>query len=139
VPPALSASLPRPEVNRLLRKVAGPLVLYHVLLLTGAFLLLDGRKLGNASWEGCGWVLILSGILLEVGILVWTAGPLRTTAASLPSTVRSGSGAADRPLEVRLCAACGWMGHVRSRLCPRCARPTLPKVDLRATQSDGVD
>jgi uncharacterized membrane protein len=107
------------------RRVVGPLLSYHVLLLVGAFLLVDGYGRGQESWVAIGVTLIIVGIVVEIAVLGWAASLARhSPAASVPKSPDPNSSTLPRPQ--RLCTSCGWKGRVRSPLCPRCQRLTVP-------------
>ncbi|MFZ3355190.1 MAG: hypothetical protein WA549_00350 [Thermoplasmata archaeon] len=111
---------PKIEVGR----VVGPLLTYHVLILGGALLLLAGYARGDALWMETGAILIVAGIVVEFAILWWTASMIRHAPHS--RTEHSAAATAAAPIRSsRLCTACGWKGHTRSPLCPRCQKLTV--------------
>lgn len=116
----------------LLHLLWGPLLLNHALLLAGAALLLVGDSRATPSWELTGLGLCVAGVVIEIVVIVWSAGLI---------TARAGSGAiyrgesphlrpAPKP-SAKFCPWCGWTGVPGpSRICLRCYRPTVPPVRL---------
>ena len=116
--PSSDTRRPRP----LLRKLLGPLVLYHALILTGAFLLIAGGGLG--SWRVVGAGLVAVGIALEVAILAWTASLTRLAATSLaPAGQSRGVLPLRRPR--RVCLGCGKEGGEGVATCSQCGRAVV--------------
>ena len=114
----LSAREPRP----VLRRVGGPLVAYHAMILLGAFLLVTGSRWG--FWSIVGAVLVAAGILVELGILIWSASLTRT--ASVPHHLAgTTSTKTSRASPRRVCPACGRVGDQAAATCPRCGRAVV--------------
>ncbi len=111
----------------LMRKVGGPLLLYHVLILLGAFVLLRGVFVASVAWEAVGSGLIVGGILVEASILYWTAGLARAgVSAGLPPPV-PGARAVPDVRERWFCLGCARIGPpTPGAICPRCGRSMIP-------------
>lgn len=110
------------EPRSVMRRVAGPLLVYHALILFGAFLLLAGGPW--EPWRGVGAVLVAAGILVEVSILTWSASLSRSArdrgdVASRASKESPGESAR------WICLACGRAVREKSSTCPRCGRPVV--------------
>lgn len=112
--------------NPVLRKVAGPLVLYHIFLLVGAALLLRGDVLGSVPLLDSGAALIVGGVALEVAILSWAAGLIRAGARSGPvRSVASSDASTSSSVGRWLCVGCGWRSDLAHGSCPRCGKLTV--------------
>lgn len=103
------------------RKVGGPLVLYHALVLFGAYLTIRGILDGEPADEYVGVGVIIGGIAVEAAVLAWSAGLTRRAAAVARTVGESG---ADRTPERRAgtaqCVRCAWEGVAEGSVCPRC-------------------
>ncbi|HYB79046.1 MAG TPA: hypothetical protein VEG66_04715 [Thermoplasmata archaeon] len=108
----------------MLRKVGGPLFLYHVLILLGAYLIVWGWIQRTPAWEIVGAVLVAAGIATEVTVLAWSARLVRRTAARQGPTRRS---TRELPRETWLCVRCGRSESGPCPTCPRCGG-TVVKV-----------
>jgi len=106
----------------LLRKVAGPLVAYHALILIGAFLVIAGG--GWGPWRAVGAGLVGVGIALEVAILAWTAALTRSAAAE-PTTMGRSLAHPSRGGARRVCVACGREGVEGIATCPQCGKAVV--------------
>jgi len=108
--------------QRLFRRVLVLLLVDHLLILLGAYLLLAAAGTSRPGWTGVGASMLLTGIGIEVGVLAWAASLARRAATTGSSSVVVGP-ATDRGRS--LCPTCGWSGPARPRAtCPRCHRPT---------------
>lgn len=106
----------------LARQLMGPLVVYHALILGGAFLIVVAG--GWGIWQIVGVALVVLGISVEVAVLAWTASLTRTAARESPSP--AGPWASPRPDEAsRICVACARKSRERTRICPQCGRATV--------------
>jgi len=106
-----------------LRTIAGPLLIYHALLLGGAFLLIRGNVLGSLPSLLAGAALIVGGIAVEIAILYWAAGLIRASARSHAVAEGTDSVREVAPVTGRwLCTVYGWKGDSRRQVCPRCGR-----------------
>lgn len=101
-----------PSPRPLLKKLFGPLVVYHVLILFGAFLIVVAN--GWGTWRFVGIALVVLGISVEISILVWTASLARSASSDSSNPPRGGVS--------RICVACGRKGSEPMRICPRCGR-----------------
>lgn len=114
-----------------IRKLLGPLLANHALILIGAFFLVSGLHRGLATWESIGVALASAGIAIEVAVLAWAAALIRDRARRAMTPGADGRVAASNPRRV-LCLSCGWAGLLRlPALCPRCGRPTV-RTDWRS-------
>lgn len=106
---------------RSLRRVVGPLVGYHLLLLIGAYFALRGAIEGAEPSLAAGLSLVVLGIALEVALLVWSARLIRAQAAARtsPTGPRARAPPGDERF-ARFCWRCGWRGPGPIRTCPRC-------------------
>jgi len=116
--PSLAAAGPR----RLLRKVGGPLLVYHAMIFAGAFLLITGARWG--TWFLLGILLVVAGIAVELAILAWSASLTRSVrpAVESPRGVEPGALA---PSSRRICVACGREGNPEAVVCARCGRSVV--------------
>jgi hypothetical protein len=122
----------RPAGRHWLRLLAGPLLVYHALILIGAYLLVVGILQGPVAYEYVGATLIAGGVVVELTILVWTAGLVRgSVGASRAEEAPTGD---DR--ERRGCARCGWSGENRGSVCPRCGGPTYREYSAPSPPAD---
>lgn len=113
--------------SALMRKAGGPLVLYHVLILLGAFVLLRGVFLSAPAWEVVGGGLIVAGILVEASILYWTAGLARGGVPAAPHPPEPGAHANHDVRERWFCLGCARIGPpTPGAICPRCGRSMIP-------------
>ena len=120
VPPARSVvrTAPRP----MLRRIVGPLVTYHAMILLGAFLIVAGGNWGY--WRLVGAILVGAGVAVELSILAWSASLTRS------ASTRGGESASARSVPApgaprRTCVACGREGSAATRTCPRCGKPVI--------------
>lgn len=117
-----ASSVHRTAPQPILRRLAGPLVIYHVMILIGAFLIIAGGSWGY--WRLVGAVLVGAGIAVELSILAWSAS-LATSASTrtgeFDSTLPTSAPGAPR----RICVACGQEGSVATLTCPRCGKPVV--------------
>lgn len=124
--PSLSVRSPT-TVRPLLRRVGGPLVLYHALILAGAYLLVLGFTSSSPVYEMAGVALVVWGIVTEGVILVWSASLTRRAATPAPTPGEVGAASAaqlgNRPS--RLCVRCGQTSAGESSTCPRCGGPAV--------------
>lgn len=117
---------PRPPIgpHRVLKIVGGPLVLYHLLIFAGAYLLVVGFETASRAYEIAGSALVGAGIGTEVLLLGWSARLVRRTAIETDRAgleeVRYGSGRYRS-----LCPRCGRVGDEVLRSCPRCGGSTV--------------
>lgn len=117
-PNVSSPTNPRP----VLRKVVGPLVIYHALILLGAFLILASGLRGLGLTVGA--ILVGAGISMDIAVIVWSASLTRRaarqqrTSYQLRGDRRAGPGRT-------LCPACGRMGTEGTVTCPRCGRTVI--------------
>jgi hypothetical protein len=111
--------------KQLVAVALGPLLAAHVLILTGAFLLVTRTSVGGLNWAFGGSAAVAAGVASEVSVLLWCASLVR--AARAAAGPRSDARAESASLEIRaLCPGCGWVGpRPPSGLCPRCRRATV--------------
>ena len=105
-----------------LRKAAGPLILYHAMILSGAFLIVAWG--GWGYWRLVGAVLVGAGIVVELSVLIWSASLTRSASIrthqdrpTLPTSPPVG--------RRRVCVACGKVMSDDTPTCPRCGRPVV--------------
>jgi hypothetical protein len=106
--------------SRVFRTVAGPLLLYHALILGGAAVLLLGILDARGLWEVVGTGLLVAGIAIEVAVLVYAARLTRQAAAR---------GYFERPAADRreyLCLRCALRSRDPGPVCPRCGGSRVP-------------
>lgn len=109
----------------LLRQVLPPLLLDHVLILVGAWLLVSSFEAHRTMGVAAGAGVLASGIIIELVVLVWSATLVRAAARTLAPSVSGPD--IGRFRQRSRCTSCGWSGVVRvGSLCPRCARTVLP-------------
>lgn len=128
---------PGPGDSRtVLRRVGGPLLTYHALLLVGAAVLVLGFGRAQVAWEAAGAILIALGIAVEGAILVWTA---RLTRASTSAPDGRGGPHPTRVGE-SLCPRCGNVGPTVGVVCPRCGGPWIrrPRAEAGAPEDRPV-
>ena len=120
MPPATSVD--RTSRPPRLRRLAGPLVIYHAMILGGAFLIVVGASWG--AWRLVGAVLVGVGIAVELSILAWSASLTRSasTRGRGFEPVRSTTAPI---VPRRVCVACGYEGSAVPPTCPRCGRPVV--------------
>lgn len=112
-----------------MRVLWGPLILSHVLLLGGAILVVLGFVDGTLWLEAVGSIMVVSGIIAEASIIVWSARLVRRTAQATsfdgaPSEISAASSPASR------CIRCGWVGGANRATCPRCGGSLVPATPL---------
>ena len=111
---------PRPSpVGRYL----GPLVAYHVLIVSGGAVFLVGAVWRSAWWTGFGLAVLIGGIAIHVWVLYSTAkrvpqGPVLSPRPSAGGTARAGPVAHS----VWMCPTCGFRGELDLPNCPRCGK-----------------
>lgn len=112
--------------SRLMRRVTGPLLAYHALILLGAFVLVWGAAYGSRSEVVIGSVLIGAGIALELAIVAWTASLTRDAARSRgTSGTLAGAPAVPGSFDRWLCTGCGRRAEQKLGICPRCGRSMI--------------
>jgi len=119
VPPASSVDR---TTSPLLRRLAGPLVIYHAMILGGALLIVAGGSGG--LWRLVGAVLVGAGIAVELSILAWSASLTRSASSRSSGAEPTRSSSAPGTFR-RVCIACGHAGSETSPTCPRCGRPVV--------------
>ena len=120
----------------ILRRIGGPLLLYHILILVGAYLIVLGFIGHTQADQFAGWVLVAVGVCVEGAVVWWSATLTKRAAgrASLAKGIRLESlPRTDRTLRW-LCVRCGQDGIERSTVCPRCGGPVV-----RSPRLDGQD
>ncbi len=122
VSPDRSPGLATPR--SVLRRIGGPLLLYHALVLVGAFFLITGVLDARPTWEGVGAALVVVGIGVEGGVLVWSARLARAAAETSP-TRPVGPATPTPDLPHWLCPRCGARASGRYPTCPRCGAQRL--------------
>ncbi|MGC2035263.1 MAG: hypothetical protein WA761_07470 [Thermoplasmata archaeon] len=119
----------------------GPLLMYHVLLLAGGFVVIAGYLRHSFPWTVLGWALIVGGILIELTILWWSVRLVRRQPVDpAPSASSIGSPGPGAGPARWICVACGWRGPEGNRFCPRCGKvmvrlPTGPGTTPTAPQA----
>jgi hypothetical protein len=112
--------------RRLLRRALGPLAAYHVMILVGAALIVEGRLHGSPTWFDLGVALAVAGIVLELLILGWTYRLAASAAArSMP---RVDAAPREPSVPTRLCVSCAWHGRWAGACCPRCGKIGLVRT-----------
>jgi hypothetical protein len=120
-------NVPASGPTSVLRRVGGPLVLYHALILLGAAVLIHGLFAGTMAWEWAGAGLVVAGIGVEVGILLWSAGLSRQAGRSGADLPARSAGPESVSGEWWLCVSCGRLGpFARASICPRCGHTLIP-------------
>lgn len=110
-----------------LRRIGGPLIAYHALILAGAYLIVLGYTDGSAGLEWVGAALVGAGILTELWVLVWSARSTRRAAALEPVGRPPGtSPSSSRPPAEFICVRCGRQEPGIHWTCPRCGGPSVP-------------
>ncbi len=97
------------------------LLVYHVLILLGAFLAVFGIFRGLDLWLAAGLALVAGGIAVQAAVLVRSGRAARSGSPiweSAPTTQAYDGGSARS-----FCASCGWNGGSTGLLCPRCRKP----------------
>jgi hypothetical protein len=88
-------------------------VAYHLLVLVGGFLLVDGFLRGSTAEQDLGVGILIVGVATALAVLVWTATLARTRSSALPAplapTARS-----------RICPRCGRSGQEGRTVCLQC-------------------
>ena len=109
-----------------LQRVWVPLVLYHAMILVGAYCVFVGYAHGPRWFEALGGVLIASGIVVQGAVIGWSIRMVRT--ASIRSRGPNTS-SRDTPLHSRCwqCIRCGKVGTGPDRACPACGGPTIAR------------
>lgn len=120
----------RPELVRWRRLLLGPLLFDHALILGGAALLVYGAQRSDLTPELSGIALLVTGIAIEMAVLVWSA---RLISRARPSEQDDGSHARRRlSLEEKtslLCPNCGYVGDAGpGRTCHRCYHSMVRRV-----------
>jgi len=125
--PTISAREPKP----ILRIIGGPLLLYHALILGGAFLLVFGYARGVGSFEILGIVLAAAGVLTEGLIVAWAARLTRKAAGRGSVSESAGAPGTEPPLPGprRVCVRCGRAGKLGAYTCARCGAPCVGVPD----------
>ncbi len=105
------------------RRYAGPLLAYHVLIIAGGATFLAGIAWSAALWSVAGLAVLMAGLVLHVLVLYSTA---KRAGQGLPSSSASlgnqhlVQGAS--PEVPSLCPACGLRADTAARTCPRCGK-----------------
>jgi len=115
---------------RVTRALLGPLLLNHILILLGAFLVVFGVHGSSTILEIVGSALLSVGIAIEAAVVAWSAALIGRSAAGrnlIPANARPGfSGAVPRLL---LCPRCSdRLPAQLGRCCPRCGHPLVIAV-----------
>ena len=114
---------PHPRHFRLLSVLAA----YHILLVVGGLLAVVGTLRGSEGEAAVGWVLLGSGVALEVGILGWAAQQIRHAAANANRPSSSEASSSPPPPTGRsLCPNCGQYAAREQPTCSRCGHATVP-------------
>lgn len=109
-----------------LRRVGGPLLAYHALILAGAYLVVLGYVDGTEGFEIAGSVLVAAGIGTELGVLGWSIRLTRRTASVGDESQRPGTEPpSPHPPVGSICVRCGDQASSRRRTCPRCGGPMV--------------
>ncbi len=117
---------PRP----ILRKLGGPLLLYHILILAGAYLVVLGIIDGSPLLQVVGVVSIVAGVVTEAAVLAWSAQLVRRAASAKDGSDRETAQPAEASsLRGQLCVRCGWSGRDTGHICPRCAGLLVLRFD----------
>jgi hypothetical protein len=98
-----------------LRRALGPLLAYHVLVVLGGFLLLDGVLQGSALERVIGVAMLVAGVVTAIAVVIWTA-----TLAQASGPSRRGDGPPPRK-----CPRCGRAGRDGWTVCDRCGAPLV--------------
>ena len=122
--PEDSVDGPEPDTSPgpVLRRVGPPLLLYHALILAGAYLVVLGYVDHSAGYEGAGAILIASGVALLAAVLAWSARLSRRAAHPSAVPVLRASGM-EQPGPERsrwLCVRCGRRTDRPAFSCPDC-------------------
>jgi hypothetical protein len=102
------------------RRVAPALVVNHVLILAGAYFVIEGAFRFGPAWIAAGAALLAGGVGIEVGILFWSARLARKASGKVARPVRLDGSVTVASARVARCFRCGWHGEVRRQTCPRC-------------------
>jgi hypothetical protein len=117
---------PRPPGRRTdlgVRRYAGPLLAYHVLIIGGGATFLAGIAWSAALWSVSGLAVLIAGLVLHVLVLYSTA---KRAGQGLPGSSLS-LGNQDlihgpSPAVPSLCPTCGLRADTAARTCPRCGK-----------------
>jgi len=105
-----------------LRRLLGSLVIYHAMILLGAFFIIAGGSSGIERLIGA--VLVGVGIAIEISILAWSAS-LTRAASTAKAELEPGRPALAPGSPRRVCIACGQASSDPAPTCPRCGRPMV--------------
>ena len=121
--PPDAATTPRP----ILRRVGGPLLLYHVLILVGAYFVFWGYANGSRTLEVLGVLLVSTGIVTELTVLAWSANLTRRSASRVHGTPGRPpqQPGPTRELASWQCVRCGRIGSGAILTCPSCGGPAV--------------
>lgn len=97
-----------------LRRVIGPLLAYHALVLAGGFLLVLGVVQGSTLERDVGAGVLAAGVATAVAVLAWSA--------RLARAPRSAGSVGPVP---RVCPRCGRTGPDGRTVCDRCGAPLV--------------
>jgi hypothetical protein len=98
-------------------------VLYHGLILVGAYLLVVGYIDGLRWYEAAGGVLVALGIVVQGAVLAWLAKLSRKASIESPEP-GAGVGGPSR----WLCVRCGRKAGTPTFACPECGGPMVKGV-----------
>lgn len=110
----------------LVGRALGALLVDHLLILLGAYLLVESTLSSSASELRAGVALVVAGVAVEVAVLGWTASLARRAALVLQRPRTEDRDSTTLSLPRSACLSCGWAGAApRGAVCPRCYRPTV--------------
>ena len=112
------------------RLLLGPLLVNHVLILAGAFLIVDGFQAGFPTRELAGATILGIGIAIEMAVVMWSASLIRQRSATFPTNDANVKSGTSRPaVQDHLCPRCGVRApSIPGRCCSRCGFPLVLAV-----------
>lgn len=112
------------------RRIFGPLVMYHLLVLAGGFCTIYAISVGPRWLLVLGIPLIGLGLAVQWTIVAWSVGVAREAARTReehPALYRSERRATGF---LTSCVRCGWSGTSELGTCPRCGNPLVRRPQL---------
>jgi ribosomal protein S27AE len=96
-----------------IRRALGPLLAYHVLVLVGGVLVVEGVLQGSDLERDLGVVTLIAGVATALGVLRWTAKLARGSRYSRPAGAATSAPS-------RTCPRCGRAGQDGRTVCEQC-------------------